>query len=160
MGERAVAKEPRKHSERACRQHLIDEWLLPFECLSRAATGQRVLACLRIHDLRIEFRNCSEPGRGAPVCSVQRLAEHILAAARVVAEVEPVDGAVIPTGDSRDDRLPSRPCIDTANNQVRASRIGSQRILVKVLRVRLPLEAPEEIDPVDQDGGLIESNIR
>ena len=98
MGERAVAKEPRQHSECACRQHLIDEWLLPFECLRRAATGQRVLACFRIRNLRIEFRNGSQPDRVAAVCGVQRLAEHILTAARVVAEVEPVDGAVIRSG--------------------------------------------------------------
>ena len=110
MGDRAVAKEPRKHGERACRQHLIDEWLLPFERLCRAATGQRVLACFRIHDLRIEFRNCSEPGRGPAVRGVQRLAEHILTAACVVAEVEPVDGAVIRPGNSGQDTLsPAHP---------------------------------------------------
>ena len=150
MGERAVAKEPRKHCERACRQHLIDEWLLPFERLRRAATGQRVLARFRIRNLRIEFRNGSQPDRAAAVCGVQRLAEHILTAACVVAEVEPVDGAVIRSGDCGQDGLPRRPCIDTANNQVRTCRIGSQRILVKVLRVRLPPQTPEEIDAVDQ----------
>jgi hypothetical protein len=31
---------------------------------------------------------------------------------------------------------------------------------VKVFRVRLPPEAPEEIHAVDQDGGLVQSNIR
>ena len=98
MGQRAVAKEPRQHSECACRQHLIDEWLLPFKRLCRAATRQRVLARLRIRNLRIELRNGSQPDRAAVVCGVQRLAEHILTAARVVAEVEPVDGAVIRTG--------------------------------------------------------------
>ena len=135
MGERAVAKEPRKHSERAGCQHLIDEWLLPFERLRRTATGQRVLACFRIRNLRIELCNGSQPDRAAVVCGVQRLAEHILTAARVVAEVEPVDGAVIRPGDRGQDSLPRCPCIDTANNQVRACRIGSQRILVKVFRV-------------------------
>jgi len=159
MGECAVAKEPRKHSECACRQHLIDKWLLPFKCLSRAATGQRILACFRIDDLRIEFRNGSEPGRGAAVRGVQRLAEHILPAARIVAKVKPVRGAVIRPGNSGDDRLSRRPRIDTADNQVRTRRIGSQRILVKVFRVRLPLEAPEEIDTVDQDNGLVQSYI-
>ena len=99
MGECAVAKEPRKHSERACRQHLIDEWLLSFERLRRTATGQRIFACFRIRNLRIELRNGSQPDRAAVVCGVQRLAEHILTAARVVAEVEPLDCAVIPSGD-------------------------------------------------------------
>ena len=159
MGEDTVAKEAREHRQRTCRQHLIDEWLLPFERLRRAATGQRVLACFRIRNLRIELCNGSQPDRAAVVCGVQRLAEHILTAARVVAEVEPVDGAVIRSGDCGQDGLPRRPCIDTANNQVRACRIGSQRILVKVLGVRLPPETPEEIDPVDQHGGLIESDI-
>ena len=95
MGESAVAKEPRQHSECACRQHLIDERLLPFERLRCAATGQRVLACFRIRNLWIKFRNGSEAGRAAVVRCVQRLAEHILTAACVVAEIEPVDGAVI-----------------------------------------------------------------
>src|SRR5580658_3415592 len=98
MGESAVTKEPRQHSECACRQHLIDEWLLPFERLCRAATGQWILACFRIDDLRVEFRNGSEPGRAPAVCGIQRLAEHKLAAARVVAEVEPVGSAVIRPG--------------------------------------------------------------
>jgi IS5 family transposase len=40
MGEGAVVKEPRQHCERACRQHLVDKWLLAFESLCRAATGQ------------------------------------------------------------------------------------------------------------------------
>ena len=159
MGERAVAKEPRQHGECARREHLIDEWLLPFERLRRAATGQRILACFRIRNLRIEFRNGSQPGRAAAVRGVQRLAEHILTAARVVAEVEPVDGAVIPSGDRGQDGLPRRPCIDTANNQVRTCRIGSQGILVKVLRVRLPPQTPEEINAVDQNGGLVQSDI-
>jgi hypothetical protein len=126
MGERAVAKEPRKHSECTCRQHLIDKWLLPFECLCRAATGQWILARFRVHDLRVEFRNCSEPSLGPAVRCVQRLAEHILADACVVAEVEPVDCAVIGPGNSGQDGLPRRPCIDTPDNQVRACRIGSQ----------------------------------
>jgi hypothetical protein len=159
MGECAVVKEPRKHCERTCRQHLVDEWLLAFESLCRAATGQWILARFRIHDLRVEFRNCSEPGRAAAVCGIQRLAEYKLAAARVVAEIEPVNGAVIRPGDSGQDCLPRRPCIDTTNNQVRTRRIGSQRILVKVLGVRLPPEAPEEIDSIDQDGGLVQSDI-
>jgi hypothetical protein len=68
-----VAKEPRKHSERACRQHLVDEWLLPFKRLRRTATGQRVLACLRIRNLRIKLCNSSQPDRAAMVCGVQRL---------------------------------------------------------------------------------------
>ena len=159
MGESAVAKESRQHSECACRQHLVDEWLLPFKRLRRTATGQWVLACFRIHDLWIEFRNCSEPDRAAMVCGVQRLAEHILPAACVVTEVEPVDSAVIRSGDRGQDGLPRRPCIDTANNQVGTCRIASQRILVKVLGVRLPPQTPEEIDPVDQDNGLVQSDI-
>src|SRR5271165_1210742 len=44
MGESAVAKEPRKHSECACRQYLIDEWFLPLQRPCRAATWQRILA--------------------------------------------------------------------------------------------------------------------
>ena len=159
MGEAAVVKEPRQHSECACRQHLIDKWLLAFECLRRAATRQRILARFRICDLRIEFRNGSQPGRVMAVRGVQRLAEYILAAARIVAEVEPVDCAVIRSGDRGQDGLSRRPRIDTADNQVRNRRMGSQRILVKVLRVRLPLEAPEEIDTVDQDNGLVQSYI-
>src|SRR6202789_4228491 len=105
MGEGAVAKEPRQHSECACRQHLIDEWLLPFERLRRAATGQRVLACFRIRNLRIEFCNGSQPERAAAVCGVERLTEQVLAAACVVAKLKPVDGAVIRTGDSGHDDL-------------------------------------------------------
>lgn len=68
----------------------------------------------RVHPL------ARQPGRVAAVCGVQRLTEHILAAARVVAEVEPVDGAVIRSGDRGQDGLPSRPRIDAADNQVRA----------------------------------------
>ena len=159
MGERAVAKEPRQHSECACRQDVIDEWLLPFERLRCAATGQRVLARLRICNLRIEFCNGSQPGRAAVVCGVQRLTEHILAAARVVAEVEPVDGAVIRSGDCGHDGLPRRPRIHTADNQVRACRTVSQRILMKVLGVRLPPQTPEKIDAVDQNDCLVQSDI-
>ena len=159
MSKGTVAKEPRQHCECACCQHLIDERFLPFECLCRAATGQWVLARFCIRNLRIEFRNGSQPDCIAPVCGVQRLAEHILATAGVVAEVEPVDGAVIRSGDRGQDGLPRRPCIDAANNQVRACRIGSQGILVKVLGVRLPPQTPEEIDAVDQDDGLVQSDI-
>jgi len=137
MGESAIAKEPRQHRLCACLQHLIDEWLLPFEHLRRTTTGQWVLARLSIRNLRIEFCNGSQPGRVTAVCGVQRLAEHILTAACVVAKVEPVDSAVIRSGDRRDDRLPRRPCIDTPNNQVGTCRIGSQRIFVKVLRVTI-----------------------
>ena len=159
MGESAVAKEPRQHCECACRQHLIDKWLLAFECLRRTATGQRVFARFRVHDLRIEFRNCSQPGRAAVVRGVQRLPEHILPAGCVVAEIEPVDSAVIRSRDCGQDRLPRRSRIDTANNQVRTCRIGSQRIFVKVLGVRLPSQTPEDIDTVDQDNGLVQSDI-
>jgi|ERR1700733_4543311 len=70
MGERAVAKEPRKHSECACPQHLIDEWLLPVRAPPRTATGQRVLACFRFRNLRIELCNGSQPNRAAVVCGV------------------------------------------------------------------------------------------
>ena len=63
MSKDAVTKEPSQHCQRARSKHLIDERLLPFERLRRAATGQRVLACLRIRNLRIEFRNGSQPGR-------------------------------------------------------------------------------------------------
>jgi len=150
MGERAVAKEPRQHCQRAGSEHLIDERLLPFECLCRAATGQRVLARLSIHDLRIEFCHGSQPARVSAVCGVQRLAEHILAVARVVAEVEPVDGAVIRSRDCGQDGLPRRSRIDTADNQVRTRRIGSQGILVKVFRVATPesgLTTPPRFGP-------------
>ena len=159
MGEIAVVKEPRQHSECACRQHLIDERLLPFERLRRTTTGQRVLARLRICNLRIEFRNGSQPGRVTAVYGVQRLTEHILTAACVIAEVEPVDSAVIRPGNSGDDGLPRRPCINTANNQVRFCRILSLRVLVKVFLVRLPSQIPEEIDAVDQHDGLVQSDI-
>jgi len=159
MGEGAIAKEPRKHSECACRQYLIDEWLLPFERFRRAATRQRVFACFRIRNLWIEFHNGSQPGRAATVRGVQRLAEHVLATARIIAEVEPVDGAVIRSGDRGQDGLPRRPCVDTANNQVGTCRIASQRILVKVLGVRLPPQTPEEIDAVDQNNCLVQSDI-
>jgi len=83
----------------------------------------------------IEIRNGSQPDRAAAVCGVQRLAEHISAAVCVVAEVEPINGAVIRPGNSGQDGLSRRPCIDASNNQVRSCRIGSQRILVKVFRV-------------------------
>ena len=159
MSNRTVAQQARKHSECACRQHLIDERFLPLERLRRTATGQRVLACFRIRNFRIKLCNGSQPDSRAAIRGVQRLAEHILTAARIVAEVEPVDGAVIRPGDRGQDGLPRRPCIDTPNNQVRACRIGSQRILMKVLGVRLPSQTPEKIDAVDQNGGLIQSNI-
>jgi hypothetical protein len=159
MGEGAVVKEPRKHSECACRQHLIDEWLLAFESLCRAATGQWILTRFRIHDLWIEFRNCSEPGRAAAVRGIQWLAEHILPAARIVAKVKPVRGAVIRPGNCGQDGLPRRPRIDTADNQVRACLTISQRILMKVLGVRLPPQTPEKIDAVDQNDCLVQSDI-
>ena len=56
-------------------------------------------------------------------------------------------------------RVPPLVPVDAANNQVRACRIASQGILVKVLGMRLPPQTPEEIDAVDQDNCLVQSDI-
>jgi hypothetical protein len=65
---------------------------LPFQRFPRRATRQIVSAGCRIDDLRVEFADGSEPLSFAPLGSIQRLAENILAAGDVIAEVEPVSG--------------------------------------------------------------------
>jgi hypothetical protein len=78
MAKSAVPEEPRQHGQGARRESLIDEWFLPFECLDRGTTGQRVFAGRRIGNLRKEFADCPQPFGLPAVPAVQRLAQNEL----------------------------------------------------------------------------------
>ena len=90
MAKPAIPEASRHHGQRACRQRLIDERLLPFERLDRGATGQGVFAGCSIGNLRVKLSDCSQPFCLPTVPTIERLAQDKLPARRIVAEIEPV----------------------------------------------------------------------
>ena len=92
MGQLAVPEELRQHGQRAGSKRLVDERLLPVEGFDRRTAWQGVLAGFCVDDLRVKFADRAQPIRLAAVARVQRLAEDILPAGGIVAEVEPIAG--------------------------------------------------------------------
>ena len=90
MGQLSVSKELGEHGQRARGKRLVDEWLLPVESLKSGTAGQRVFAGVGIDDFRVQFADRAQAVRLAPVARVDRLAEDILSATGIVAEIEPI----------------------------------------------------------------------
>jgi hypothetical protein len=96
-------------------------------CRSSASTaeqlGKGVFTGRRVGNLRIEFRDRSQPYRLAAVSAVERLAQNKLPARCIVPEIEPVrDVARFPGYASLDDS-PRRPRVHTADQEIRI-RVG------------------------------------
>ena len=53
MSELAIAKKLRQHGERARCERLIDEWLLPVQCLDGRTARQWIFPGIYIDDLRV-----------------------------------------------------------------------------------------------------------
>lgn len=119
VAELAIPEEPRQHCQGARRESLIDEWFLPFESLDCRTAGQRVFTGCRVGNLRIEFRDRSQPFSLPPIPAVERLAQNELPARCTVAKIEPVcDVARLLTHASVDDS-PHRPCVHTPDQALR-----------------------------------------
>ena len=86
-----MPEQSRQHGQGMIRECLVDEWLLAFKGLDRAARGERVILIeLRSNDFRKQFRHCWQPVRSPPVPAVFWLAHNKLAAVSRVSNVEPV----------------------------------------------------------------------
>lgn len=85
-----MSKQSGQESKSLCRQQLIDEGLLPFQCLERTTARLSIVIRLWIHDLREQFSRRSETVRGTAIAAVQWLAKHELTAVGRVAKIEPL----------------------------------------------------------------------
>jgi hypothetical protein len=78
-----IPEQPNQQRQRVIRQRAVDEGLLSFQRLDRAATRTGVLN-RRVDQLGKQFGGSSQTFAGTPVAPVPRLPEHQLPAAAVV----------------------------------------------------------------------------
>ena len=120
----AVPEELSQHGERTQRECLVDEWLLPVECLDCGTTGQRIFSGVCIDDLRIQLAHRSQALSLPAIPAVQGLTENILTAGGVVAEIKPVAGMAQCVGERLLDGLPGLARIDPGSSASSASIAG------------------------------------
>jgi hypothetical protein len=90
ISELAVAKELSQHRKRVQRQRLIDERLLTVQCLDCRATRERIFSVSGIRNFRIQLAHCAQAVCLTAIPPIQRLAENILSAGSIVADIKPL----------------------------------------------------------------------
>ena len=123
----SIAEKAPKHRQSAGRKGLIDERLLPFERLRGGAAWQWVFSRRWVGDLRVKFRDGPQTLRPSAVDAVERLAQYILSAGRVVPQIEPIADANM-ARHRPFDRLPRGPAVHATDHEVRAVVDSAQRI--------------------------------
>ena len=93
----AIPKQLRQRGEGTGRECLIDERFLPVEGLNRRAARQGVFPDVGIDDLGIQLAHGSQSLSFAAIARIEWLTENVLAARRVIAQIEPIARVAQPT---------------------------------------------------------------
>ena len=111
----------------------------------------------RIDNLREKLRNGAKPVGLMPVGPIERLSEDELPRVRVVPEIEPVGNAA-PHGRESVMYLGSgSAAVDATDDEI---KIVVQVVTgAQMLRNGLPIESPEQVQPVDENDGFEEPNL-
>ena len=135
----------------------VDVRLLERNCLRCAARRQPIPPVgLRVNDGRKEFVSTRQPFGAIFAVLPQRLAQHELAAISQIAGVQPVEKAPRFQAHHAGDHSPSSAGVNTGDQEV---GIGHVLPATNEMRHGLPVEAPEHVQPVDQDHSLVQSHF-
>jgi hypothetical protein len=137
-------------------QRGIDEWFLPVECFRGAATGLAIIVEFLLYSLWKEFRNRAQPQSLPSIPSIQRFPKNKLPAVGVVAKVKPIINFA-PLFGAFSNRCSRFPRIDAPDHNIHAVQPSFG---VEPFRDSLPVEAPEQIQPVSEDYRFVETNFR
>jgi len=109
-------------------------------------------------DLGEKLRNCAKPVGLMPVGPIERLSEDELPRVRVVAEIEPI-GDAAPRGRERVMYFCSgSAAIDATDDEIKIDCPGCERG-AQMLRDGLPIESPEQVQPVGENRLILNSPI-
>jgi hypothetical protein len=98
-------------------------------------------------DFGKEFRNCAQPQSVPSIPSIQRFPKDKLSTVGVVAKVQPIINFA-PLFGAFSDRCSRFPRIDAPDHNIHAVQASFE---VEPFRNSLPIQAPEQIQPVDED---------
>jgi hypothetical protein len=133
-------------------QCLIDERMLVLQGLGGATTGLQIIIKRRIDDLREQLRNGPKPVRFMSIVSIERLSQCELAGVCIVAKIEPI-GDVAPS--VRERRMYPRSRGAAVNAPDDKIKIVAEIVAgAQMLRDGLPIEPPEQVQPVDKNDRL------
>ena len=155
-GDLPAPEQLRQQAKRMTGDDLIHEWLLPIKRLKGAATRRGIFTERGIGNLWEELTNRAQPVRFSGIASIPWLAQHELAAIGAVSEVEPVGDRGVSSNQPLDlgARGPRVHATDHNIGLLNLLRLG------EVLLDRLPLKAPEQVDPGGENGALAEADFR
>jgi hypothetical protein len=154
--ESAVPKQSRQHRQSLIGQCLIDEGLLPFEGFCCAAAWQTISVQFALYDFGEKLCDGSQPEPVSPVPSIQGFTQNELPSVGIVAQVQPIIDFTPFLRALRDggSRFPS---VDTADHHVYAIQPSFR---IQPLWNTLPIQPPEEIQPVRENHRFIETDLR
>ena len=133
----SVPKQAGEHGQRARCECLVDERLLAFKSFGRRTARKRIFSFARVHDLRVELGDGSQPVCPSTVESVEWLSEYKLTACRIVAQVEPIADRR-GSGDDFLDDLTGSTCVHATNDHVGTAAGVSERCFAQELGTGLP----------------------
>ena len=160
VGDAAVAEEAGDHGERGDRQGLVDERFLRVDRRSGAAARQRVF--LLAHHLWEQLGDNPQSFLGPFVSGIQGLTEDELASCAVVAQVEVIADAGKAPGDSCCDLPARRSRIHASHHDVIVVgvSVSPEALAREVARDGRPIQPPEEVQAIHEDGGLVLAYVR
>jgi hypothetical protein len=149
IAELAIAEELSHHRKRTQCERRVDERFLPVQCLDCGAAWKWIFSGIGIHNLRIQLAHRAQALRLTAVAPIQRLAENILSARSVVAEIEPIAGAAQSVRERFLDGPPGFAGVDAADQDVWGiSTIVLKGALMESIGDGRPLRSPEDVDAV------------
>jgi hypothetical protein len=139
------------------RERLIDKRMLPFERLGRAAARLRFVIKFAVDNIREEFSDGSQSRRFVPVNVVERLPEDKLTAVGMVSDVEPIPNAAVRAGNPLVNYCSGGSRIYAADDQIEV--VGNLIAFGHVFWHCIPIQAPEQVQPVDQNHRLEQPDL-
>jgi hypothetical protein len=139
------------------RERLIDKRMLPFERFGRAATRLGFVIELAVDNIWEEFRDRSQSRGFMSVDVVEWLPKNKLTAVGMVSDVEPIPNAAIGAGNPLMNYRSGGSRIHATDHQIEV--VGNLIAPGHVFWRRFPIQAPEQVQPVDQDYRFEQSDL-